>query len=188
MRQDLYLAPNPNFTGEFDLMRNGATRATTRYRAQYRHRFTHGLQALLSYTWSHSIDNSRRRRTILNVPPARFDDSDRGSSDYDIRHTFSGAVSYDIPAPGDGIWKRFWNWSTDSIVYSRTAPPVNVVTGKHALTTPRSQMRRVCSALISFLECRSGSPILTSPAESESTKPPSASQPEPFRAISAATP
>ena len=25
MRQDLYRAPNPNFTGEFDVMRNGAS-------------------------------------------------------------------------------------------------------------------------------------------------------------------
>ena len=56
--------------------------------------------------------------------------SERGSSDYDIRHTFSGAVSYNIPAPGSGIWKSiFGNWSTDSIIYARTAPPVNVVTG-----------------------------------------------------------
>jgi len=53
--------------------------------------------------------------------------SERGSSDYDIRHTFSGAVSYNIPGPVGGIWKAiFGNWSTDSIVYARTAPPVNV--------------------------------------------------------------
>ena len=56
--------------------------------------------------------------------------SERGSSDYDIRHTFSDEVSYNIPAPGGGIWKAiFGNWSTDSIIYARTAPPVNVVTG-----------------------------------------------------------
>ena len=65
-----------------------------------------------------------------NVPPGAS--SDRGSSTYDIRHTFSGAVSYDIPAPGAGIWKSiFGNWSTDSIIYARTAPPVNVVTGQN---------------------------------------------------------
>jgi hypothetical protein len=65
------------------------------------------------------------------VPPGA-PSSDRGSSTYDIRQTFSGAVSYSIPAPGSGIWKSiFGNWSTDSIVYARTAPPVNVVTGQN---------------------------------------------------------
>jgi hypothetical protein len=55
---------------------------------------------------------------------------ERGSSDYDIRQTFSGAISYSIPAPGIGIWKTMLgNWSTDSIIYARTGPPVNVVTG-----------------------------------------------------------
>jgi hypothetical protein len=65
------------------------------------------------------------------VPPNNAPLSqERGPSDYDIRHTFSGAVSYNIPAPDSGIWKTiFGNWSTDSIVYARSAPPVNVVTG-----------------------------------------------------------
>src|SRR5215469_771723 len=58
--------------------------------------------------------------------------SERGPSDYDIRNTISGAVSYDIPAPGGGVLKQvFGSWSTDSIIYVRSAPPVNVVTGQN---------------------------------------------------------
>jgi hypothetical protein len=129
MRQDLYNAPNPNFTGEFDVMRNGANSSYQALQAQFRHRLAHGLQTLLSYTWAHSIDDASSDAYYLNVP-AGYSSSDRASSDYDIRHTFSGAVSYNIPAPGSGIWKSiFGNWSTDSIIYARTAPPVNVVTG-----------------------------------------------------------
>ena len=130
MRQDLYNAPNPNFSGEVDIMRNGASANYNALQAQHRHRFDHGLQALLSYTWSHSIDNVSSDAIYANVPAGAS--SDRGSSTYDIRQTFSGAVSYDIPAPGSGIWKSvFGNWSTDSIIYARTAPPVNVVTGQN---------------------------------------------------------
>jgi len=129
MRKDIYNRPNPNFSGEFDLMRNGAASSYQALQAQFRHRFTHGLQTLLSYTWSHSIDNVSSDGNYANVPPGT-PSSDRGSSDYDIHQTFSGAVSYNIPAPGSGIWKSiFGNWSTDSIVYARTAPPLNVVTG-----------------------------------------------------------
>jgi len=129
MRQDLYYKPNPNFTGEFDLMRNGATSSYNAFQAQYRHRLSHGLQALVSYTWAHSIDDVSYDANFLNVPPGASS-SERASSDYDIRHTFSAAVSYDIPAPGSGVWKSiFGSWSTDSIIYARSATPVNVVTG-----------------------------------------------------------
>jgi hypothetical protein len=131
MRQDIYNAPNPNFTGEFDLMTNGADSNYQALQAQFRHRLTHGLQTLLSYTWAHSIDDASFDAWYLHAPPGSPAASqERGSSDYDIRHTFSGALSYAIPAPGGGIWKAiFGNWSTDSIIYARTAPPVNVVTG-----------------------------------------------------------
>jgi hypothetical protein len=131
MRRDLYRAPNPNFTGEFDILRNGASSNYDALQAQLRHRFAHGLQALLSYTWGHSIDNVSSDAYYANTPPGA-PSSDRGPSTYDSRQTFSGAVSYNIPAPAGGIWKSvFGNWSTDSIVYARTAPPVNVVTGQN---------------------------------------------------------
>ena len=129
MRQDIYEAPNPSFTGEFDLMRNDADSSYNALQAQYRHRVTHGLQTLLSYTWAHSIDDASSDAYYLNVPLGDSS-SERASSDYDIRQTFSAAISYNIPAPGSGIWKTiFGNWSTDSIVYARTAPALNVVTG-----------------------------------------------------------
>jgi hypothetical protein len=137
MRQDIYIAPNPEFTGEFDLMRNDADSSYNALQAQYRHRFSHGLQTLFSYTWAHSIDDASSDAFFVNLPTSDAPLSDeRGSSDYDIRQTFSGAISYNIPAPGSGIWKAILgNWSTDSIVYARSAPTVNVVTGLDPFNT-----------------------------------------------------
>jgi hypothetical protein len=131
MRQDLYDAPNPNFTGEFDLMRNDADSSYNALQVQFRHRLSHGLQTLLSYTWAHAIDDDSSDAFPANLSPNDAPLSqERGSSDYHIRHTFSGAVSYNIPTPSGGIGKAILgNWSTDSIVYARSAPPVNVVTG-----------------------------------------------------------
>ena len=131
MRQDVYVGPNPEFPGEVDLMSNGADSSYQALQAQFRHRYAHGLQALLSYTWAHAIDNVSSDAYFAIVPVAHSPASqERGSSDYDIRQTFSGAVSYSIPAPRNGPWKTvFGNWSTDSIIYARTGPPVNVVTG-----------------------------------------------------------
>jgi Carboxypeptidase regulatory-like domain/TonB-dependent Receptor Plug Domain len=132
MRQDLYYQPNPEFSGEFDLMRNEADSSYNALQVQFRHRLAHGLQTLLSYTWSHAIDDDSSDAYYVNVPPNDAPLSqERGSSDYDIRQTFSGSVSYNIRAPNTGVWKAILgNWSTDSIVYARSAPPVNVVTGQ----------------------------------------------------------
>jgi hypothetical protein len=52
MRRDFHLAPNPNFTGEFDVLSNAATSSYNALQSQYRHRVSHGLQALLTYTWA----------------------------------------------------------------------------------------------------------------------------------------
>ena len=132
MRQDVYVGPNAEFPGEVDLISNGGDSSYQALQTQFRHRFTHRLQTLLSYTWAHSIDDVSSDAYFAIVPAADSPASqERGSSDYDIRHTFAGAVSYSVPAPGNGIWKTvLGNWSTDSIIYARTGPPVNVVTGK----------------------------------------------------------
>jgi hypothetical protein len=128
-RDDIYNAPNPDFTGEFELISNGGNSSYQALQVQFRRRMARGLQTLLSYTWAHAIDNVSSDINYLNVPPGDSP-SERASSDYDIRQTFSGAVSYNIPAPDGGLWKAiFGKWSTDSIVYARTAPPVNMVTG-----------------------------------------------------------
>jgi len=131
MRRDFYNAPNPDF-GLVEIMSNGADSSYNALQVQYRHRLKRGLQALVSYTWSHSIDDASSDANYVNTPPGASVVSDRGSSDYDIRHTISAAVSYDIPSPGSGMLKHiFGSWSTDTIVYARTAPPVNVVTGQN---------------------------------------------------------
>ncbi len=133
MRKDINIAPGPNFSGEFDLLSNHGTSNYDALQAQYRHRLSRGLQTLLSYTWGQSIDDVSSDVNYQNVPPGQSpSSSERGPSDYDIRNTFSGAVSYDIPGPGSGVLKQvFGNWSTDSIIYTRSAPPVNVVTGQN---------------------------------------------------------
>ena len=133
MRRDVFIAPSPIFTGEFDLLSNAGTSSYNALQAQYRHRLSYGLQTLVSYTWAHSIDDVSSdinfQNAPLNASPAS---AERGPSDYDIRHTLSGAISYDIPGPHQSMLKQiFASWSTDSIIYVRSAPPVNVVTGNN---------------------------------------------------------
>jgi hypothetical protein len=54
---------------------------------------------------------------------------DRGNSDFDIRHSFTAGVTYDLPSPGAQKFVKavLGGWSLDSFVLARSAPPVDVV-------------------------------------------------------------
>jgi hypothetical protein len=55
MRKDIYIGPNPDFTGEFDVLSNAGNSSYNALQAQCRHRLSHGLQTLLSYTWGSGL-------------------------------------------------------------------------------------------------------------------------------------
>lgn len=138
LREDALVNPNPNFT----VVRVTRSEAESDYHAlqvQFARRLSRGLQALASYTWSHSIDNassdslSRLRGAYIGSgsPGARIVQSiDRGSSDFDVRHSFAGAITYNLPTPSIGAigHSLLRNWTVDAIFRARTATPVNVVT------------------------------------------------------------
>jgi hypothetical protein len=111
--------PNPTFTN-VNIVRNRATSDYHALEAQFQRRLARGVQALASYTWGHSIDDISSDFGI---------DLDRGPSDFDVRHSFSSAVSYDIPTPAPGQLGRalLGNWAIDAIVHSQTATPVNII-------------------------------------------------------------
>ena len=96
---------------------------------QFQQRMSHGLQALLSYNLAQSTDmgstdsGDLRATSVSDVvlPP-------RTPSDYDIRQSVAGAVSYEVPAPSWGevgatILK---GWAVDGLVRVMSAPPINV--------------------------------------------------------------
>ncbi|MGH9972080.1 MAG: carboxypeptidase regulatory-like domain-containing protein [Pyrinomonadaceae bacterium] len=110
--------PNPRFAA-VNIVRNEATSDYHALQLQLQRRLSRGFQALVSYTWSHSIDkvSSDFGRNL-----------DRGSSDFDLRHAFAAAVTYDTPhrnlSPvADAILD---NWSVDLIIRAQSATPVDI--------------------------------------------------------------
>jgi hypothetical protein len=99
--------------------------------AQYQRRLSGGLEALVSYTFSHSIDNASSPNTGAFAEPQYNPRTDRGPSDFDARHVFAGSVSYLIPVHSGNTALRaiLGNWSVDGIAKARSAMPVNVVSG-----------------------------------------------------------
>lgn len=134
LREDALLNPNPNFT-VVRVTRNAAHSGYQAMQIQYGRRLSGGLQALASYTWSHSIDNassdslSRLQAVVTPMGQGAFPNPDRGPSDFDVRHSLNMAVTYNVPAAHTGSLGRvvLRNWSVDAILRARTATPVNII-------------------------------------------------------------
>jgi hypothetical protein len=122
---------NPNFPF-ISLTDNSATSDYHALQVKFQRRLSHGLQALASYTFSHSIDiaSTDAFANYLNTSNFIADPRiDRGNSDFDIRHSFSAGITYTLPTPE---WNKFakaslGGWSVDAFVLARSAPPVNIV-------------------------------------------------------------
>jgi carboxypeptidase family protein/TonB-dependent receptor-like protein len=102
---------------------------------QFQRRLTHGVQALASYTWSHSIDDGSASSVAIASNAglsSSTEASNRGPSDFDIRNAFSAGVTYDVPPPFDNAFSKglLRAWSLQSFVIARSAPPVNVYEGQ----------------------------------------------------------
>ena len=126
--------PNANFTA-VRVTRNAASSDYHALQVQFQRRLSRGLQALGSYTWSHSIDNVSSD-TSFEAPTFVIDPrQERGSSDFDVRHAFNAALTYDIPAPNENKYVNalLRNFSLDTTFTARTATPVNVITGTNTI-------------------------------------------------------
>jgi len=120
--------PNPNFT-IVQAVRNTATSDYNALQLQFQRRLSRGIQMLASYTWSHSIDIASADSS-LNVSITKIDPtSDRGPSDFDIRHSFSAATTYDVPKvfQNNLIGNLLRDWSIDAIFRARSATPLTVI-------------------------------------------------------------
>lgn len=127
---------NANFT-RIDAVSNAASSNYNALQAQFTRRMTRGLQALLSYTWSKSLDTaSDESINNLYAPNARLSPSnDRGPSSFDVRHAFTGSASYELPSPATNRVARTLvkGFALDSIVRLRTAFPITPTTGRDPL-------------------------------------------------------
>jgi hypothetical protein len=128
-------------SADFSDLRVARNSATSDYHAmqlQFERRLARGLQALASYTWSHSIDIVSYE-TLTSVAGARIDQRiDRGPSDFDVRHSLSAAATYNLPRWGANEISRaiFGGWSLDAMLRARSATPVNVIIGRPLFGVP----------------------------------------------------
>jgi carboxypeptidase family protein/TonB-dependent receptor-like protein len=131
LRQDVVRNPNASFS-TVRVTRNTATSDYHSLQVQFQRRLTQGFQALGSYTWSHSIDTASNDSSLnasLTLVDVR---GERAASSFDVRHSFVGAVTYNLPKPELGLFGNAItrDWSIDAIFRTRTATPVDVIAGR----------------------------------------------------------
>lgn len=122
---------NPNFDF-IALTDNSATSDYHALQVKFQRRLSHGLQAVGSYSWSHSIDiaSTDAIATNINTPGQIADPNvDRGNSNFDVRHASTAGITYELPSFGSqkSVRAILNGWSIDGFIFARSAPPVNVV-------------------------------------------------------------
>ncbi|MBV9083255.1 MAG: TonB-dependent receptor [Acidobacteriaceae bacterium] len=88
----------------------------------------HGLTSQLSYTYGHSIDEGSaiRSRNPTNSYNLAFD---RGNSDFDVRHTFTGYIVYTLPQFSRGPRLLVQGWQLNSVLTFFTGLPFTAYSG-----------------------------------------------------------
>ena len=111
---------NPEFATGFAVVdQNGLTSNYQALQVQFQRQMSHGVQALASYTWSHSID--------FGSEDASFGYA-RGNSDFDVRDALNAAVTWDLPSNWRNAVSKtlFDGWGLDGRVTARTGFPVTL--------------------------------------------------------------
>jgi hypothetical protein len=110
--------------------------------ARLEKRYANGLSALVSYTWSHSIDSAANAAGNDGDGEAGIQDvsnlrADRGNSAFDVRQRFVASLLYELPfgqgkAFGDNTSKPvkeiISGWQINAIFSSQSGMPFTVIT------------------------------------------------------------
>jgi hypothetical protein len=124
------LGPSDQGSGSI-VLNNGASSSYHAMQLQFNRRLSTRLHMLVSYTWSHSIDNLSNDVPYpveLGFDPLPFDPRTRGSSDFDVRHGLNGSISAALPSPHSGFAHILLrDWTANSIFFARSALPTDLV-------------------------------------------------------------
>jgi hypothetical protein len=118
IRGRVFIRPSPNIM-TLNFIDNGSTSSYHSMQLQFNRRLSRRLQALASYTWSHAIDEvSDELNANIQL---------RGNADFDVRHNFSAAVTYELPGGGRSSLSQtlLHGWSLNSTIHALSPTPVS---------------------------------------------------------------
>lgn len=137
------LRPWPHIRGSFRYENDTGESSYHAFQYKLQHRLSHGLSALVSYTWSKSIDTSSGWFNAENgiggngtVQNYHDRDSNRGVSGYDVPHLLTVGTVWELPFGKGKRWLQSgpasWvlgNWQTNWLVLARSGQPFTIEVG-----------------------------------------------------------
>lgn len=117
--QESYLhSLNPDF-GTVFYVPAGITSNYQALQLQFQRTVSHGLQALASYTWSHSIDFGSNDAALP---------TERGNSDFDVRNNFTGGITWEpLYFKTRRVASSLLNhWAVDGRLMARSGFPITL--------------------------------------------------------------
>jgi Ca-activated chloride channel homolog len=124
------LNQNPSF--EFlRLTNNEGSSSYHAFQLQVERRFSGQFGAMVSYTLGKSTDNVAQDSAARALFRSVNIKDERGPSDFDVRHTLTGYLSYEPRALFTSGFRNVLtrHWTVDGVFHIRSAAPVNVVYG-----------------------------------------------------------
>ena len=127
-------------------------------------RFSHGLQFLTSYSYSHSLDTGSSFEDTAFLTAGGFDpygrlERDYGSSAFDARHRYAFSFSYEVPSLKHA-WSAFPGrivdgWRLTGQTIWQTGFPINL--------QDTNELSLVCSPSLSFYSCPDRPDVVSAP-------------------------
>jgi hypothetical protein len=116
-----YAQQYPNF-GNINQLNSIGTSNYNALQTTLRLRAWHGLSSQFGYTWSHSLDEITAYRGVIPFDSYNLK-ADYGNSDFDIRHTFTGTVVWDVPGSSHGPKALSHGWQVTGSLSFHGGPP-----------------------------------------------------------------
>ncbi len=111
----------PNF-GAINQLNSIGTSNYNALQSTLRLRSWHGVSSELAYTWAHNLDEITAYRGIIPFDSYNLK-ADYGNSDFDVRHTFTGSLAWEVPGSSHGPKALTHGWVVTSMLSFHGGPP-----------------------------------------------------------------
>jgi hypothetical protein len=115
---------------------------------KFQRRSVNHISFMNSYTYGRAIDLNSDNDGTVTLTNIFNPEYNRGPADYDVAHTFSSNVIYEIPW---GVNRMWGGWQVSGIMYLRSGIPVQITQAQSMLSTGITNNRpnQICDPVLS---------------------------------------
>ncbi|MGH9386250.1 MAG: carboxypeptidase regulatory-like domain-containing protein [Vicinamibacterales bacterium] len=99
---------------------------------KFQRRYANNFSTLTSYTFARAEDYNSDNDGTVTLANVYDKEYDRAPAQYDVTHTLSSTVIYELPWAKEKI---YGGWQVNGVVYLRSGLPLNITTTQNVLST-----------------------------------------------------